>query len=162
EAELAYRKAETRKREFIRAIEKQPERQPRAADLQDQWNAVDLLLVNQGRMKARQGRLSEAEADVRRGLLHRLARIGKNGNGSPRSINQLALILIEQGRYAEAVQLLHTSLEIQRTLGRAPDSQEIVFALSQLARVSNLQHHYNEVDRYLAELDAAIKSWDPK
>ena len=74
-------------------------------------------------MKARQGRLAEAEVDARRALLSRLKDQGKYNPVTPRFIMGLADILVEQGRYAEAEKLARVSLEINRTVGVAEDSQ---------------------------------------
>ena len=56
-------------------------------------------------MKAREGRLAEAEADVRRGLLSRLRARGKYSVTTTTHIDMLAFVLREQGRYAEAEKL---------------------------------------------------------
>ncbi len=53
-------------------------------------------------MKARQGRLAEAEVDARRALLSRLKDNGKYHPQTPRYVAGLAGILVEQGRYQEA------------------------------------------------------------
>ena len=63
---------------------------------------ADFSVLWQSRMKARQGRLSEAEADARRALLARLRDTGKYDTAVPHFVMGLADILVEQGRYAEA------------------------------------------------------------
>ena len=68
--------------------------------------AADTMVVGQARMKARQGRLAEAEADARRALLSRLKDQGKYNAATPFYITGLANCLVEQGRYAEAEKLL--------------------------------------------------------
>ena len=85
--------------------------------------AIDVVIAAQGRMKARQGRIAEGEADVRRALLSRLKATGKYNLSTARYIGYLANLLVEQGRFAEAEQLTRTQLEIQQTLGVPKDAQ---------------------------------------
>jgi tetratricopeptide (TPR) repeat protein len=79
------------------------------------------MVVAQSRMKAKQGRLSEAEADARRALLARLKDQGKYNAAIPFYIVGLANCLVEQGRYAEAEKLVRVALEINRAVGVAGD-----------------------------------------
>ena len=79
--------------------------------------AIDTTVLSQARMKARQGRLAEAEVDARRALLSRLKDTGKYNPATPRFVMGLAGILVEQGRYDEAEQLARVALEINRTVG---------------------------------------------
>ena len=60
--------------------------------------AVDHAVLSLGRMKARQGRLAEAEVDARRALLSRLKDTGKYNAVAPKYVMGLADILVEQGR----------------------------------------------------------------
>jgi tetratricopeptide (TPR) repeat protein len=73
EAELSYRTAEVRKRASIKGMLAQPDAPPEALILQ----AADILVRDQARMKARQGRLAEAEVDARRALVACLKEQGK-------------------------------------------------------------------------------------
>ena len=73
DAEAAYRLAEQRKRAGMKGywLEQNP---PSESTL---LHAIDLTVLSQGRMKARQGRLAEAEVDARRALLSQLKNQGK-------------------------------------------------------------------------------------
>ena len=112
-------------------------------------------------MKARQGRLAEAEVDARRALLSQLKNQGKYNAATPRFIAGLADILVEQGRYAEAEQLARVCLEISRTVGVAEDSLSNVQQLSQLGSILNLQRKGREAIAVFAQIDKAIANWEP-
>ena len=56
----------------------------------------DELIASQGRMKARQGRIAEGEADVRRALLRRLKSTGKYNLRTAQVVGTLAGLLVEQ------------------------------------------------------------------
>jgi CHAT domain-containing protein len=114
------------------------------------------------RVKARQGRLSEAEADARRALLEVLNTRGKYHPVTVGFINGLTMVLVEQGRYPEAEQLTRAALDIQRTLGIGDDTQTGAMLLSQLGGILNLQRKLREAAAVYAELDKAIANWEPQ
>jgi CHAT domain-containing protein len=158
EAEAAYRRAELAKRETLLASAKWPVAPPRS---QLEFN-IDSMISAQGRVKARQGKLAEAEADVRQALLNRLTAAGKYTSGTAQQATALADVLAEQGRYPEAEKLARTALDIYRTIGLAEDTQTIVHTLSQIATILNLQGHPRQAAQIDNEIDAATKTWDPK
>jgi CHAT domain-containing protein len=158
EAEAAYRRAELAKREVVVASAKWPIAPPRG---QMEFN-VDSMIAAQGRVKARQGRLAEAEADIRQALLNRLTLAGKYTSGTAQRTSGLADVLVEQGRYPEAEKLARTTLDIYRTIGLADDTPPIVGALSQLASIINLEGHSREAALIFDQIDAATKTWDAK
>ena len=80
---------------------------------------VDNLVLGEARMKAKQGRLAEAEADLRRALLSRLKDLGKYSSVTTKYIVGLANILVDEGRYSEAETLMRTALDTNRTIGVA-------------------------------------------
>src|SRR4029077_1136307 len=126
EAEAAHRRAEAFKRAAIKDLPRYdfpptPEQMVQSAD-------AALLAV--ARNEARQGRLSEAEADARRALLEILKSQGKYNPTTPQFIVGLAGILVEQGRYADAEKLARSALDVQRTLGIGDDSPQSVGILS--------------------------------
>ena len=95
DAEASYKVGELRKRAAIKPI-LAGSNPPSESSL---VLAVDFTVLSQARMKARQGRLAEAEVDARRALLSRLKDQGKYNAVTPRFIMGLADILVEQGRY---------------------------------------------------------------
>jgi len=158
DAENSYRLAELRRRASIKAIMSSPNPPPETQMLQ----AADLMVLGQSRMKARQGRVAEAEADARRALLARLRDQGKYNPRTPTYIMGLADVLIEEGRYREAEKMVRVALEINQTVGVAEDSSSTVKMLSHLGAVLNLQRRFKEAGAVYARLDKAITNWDPQ
>jgi CHAT domain-containing protein/tetratricopeptide (TPR) repeat protein len=156
EAEAGYRRAETLKRESLALLHTYDGLPPPADQLQQ---SIDRLIVNQGRMKARQGRLAEGEADVRRALLSRLKATGKYNLRAAQHIGDLADILVEQGRFTEAEQLSRAQLEIHRALGVAKDSRTLADSLNRLAANLNLQGRWQEASLVYDEIDLVIAGW---
>lgn len=157
EAETAYKLAELRKRAAIKpmlASESPPSESSMVL-------GVDSLVLSQARVKARQGRLQEAEVDARRALLSQLKNQGKYNPTTPRFVTGLADILVEQGRYAEAERLVRVSLEIIQTVGIAEDSLSNAQQLSMLGNILNLQRRGRDAIAVFAQLDKATANWEP-
>ncbi|WP_291859760.1 CHAT domain-containing protein [Bradyrhizobium sp.] len=157
EAEASYRKAADYRKAFIADLKK-IEYGPKEAQV---LQAADADLLNAARMKAKQGRLAEAEVDARSVLLSRLKARGKYHPATTRYVTGLAGVLIEQGRYADAEKLIRSALDIQRTVGIADNSQVSAQILSQLGSVLAFQRKSNEAASVYAELDKAIAKWEP-
>ncbi|WFU38462.1 CHAT domain-containing protein [Bradyrhizobium sp. CB82] len=158
EAEAAYRVAEQRKRAAMKGVLATDN--PPAETLLLQ--AIDNAVLSQARMKARQGRLAEAEVDARRALLSRLKDTGKYNPVTPRFVMGLAGILVEEGRYEEAEQLGRVELEINTTVGVPEDSQATVQLLSQLAGILTVSRKTPEANEMYARIDKAVANWDPQ
>ena len=158
EAEAAYRLVEQRRRASLSGVLNQKNAPPESQVLR----GVDFAVVSQARMKARQGRLAEAEADARRALLARLKDQGKYNSTTPRFIMGLANILSEQGRHADAETLMRAAIEISREIGVADDSGWAVGFRSQLANVLILQRKHAEAAQIYAAIDKAIAAWEPR
>ncbi|HTO59893.1 MAG TPA: CHAT domain-containing tetratricopeptide repeat protein [Bradyrhizobium sp.] len=157
EAEAAYRSAELRKRSSIKAILDSDDPPSESVLLL----TIDGTVLSQARMKAKQGRLEEAEVDARRALLSRLKDSGKYNATTPRYVVGLASILVEQGRYAEAEQLARVAIEINKTFGVAEDSPSSVGLLSQLGNILTMQRKPEAVEIY-GRIDKAIATWEPR
>jgi CHAT domain-containing protein len=158
DAEVSYRLAEQRLRGGLKSLMASTKNPPPEDQL---LRSADLLIVGQGRMKARQGRLAEAEADARKALLSRLKAHGKYNPATPRFIMGLADVLVEQGRYAEAEKLTRGAIEVNRTLGVAFDAHINAQLLSTLAGMLNLQRKSAEALEVFGELDKVIVKWEP-
>jgi CHAT domain-containing protein len=156
EAEQSYRLAELRKRASVKGIMSSPNAPPETQI----HAAADVMVIGQARSKAKQGRLAEAEVDARRALLARLKDQGKYNVTTPRYMTGLISALVEQGRYAEAEQLLRVAIDINRTLGVAEDSQFAAQLLSRLAAILGVQNKHRAAAAVYAELDKAIAKWD--
>ncbi len=158
EAEAAYRRAEAFRRASLKDLDKYDYPPPPEQVLL----AADSNLLSIAHVKAKQGRLGEAEADARRALLEVLKNQGKYNPQSPKFIVGLAGILVEQGRYQEAEKLTRSALEVQRTLGVGDDSPATANILSQLGGVLILQRKAKEAALVYAQLDKAIAQWAPQ
>jgi CHAT domain-containing protein/tellurite resistance protein len=157
-AEKSYRLAEQRRRASIKGILSSPNPPPVSQLL----HAADSMVVGQSRMKAKQGRLAEAEADARRALLARLKDQGKYNSATPFFIVGLADCLVEQGRYAEAEKLVRVALEINRVIGVADDSQTVVSEMTFLASILSFENKRRETAELYDEIDKAMANWDPQ
>ena len=157
EAEASYRKAADYKKAWIPDLKK-IEYGPKESQV---LQGADTDLLNAARMKAKQGRLAEAEVDARGVLLSRLKAQGKYNPLTTRYVMGLAGVLIEQGRYTDAEQLIRSALDIQRTVGVGDSTQFSAQILSQLGAVLNFQRKSNEAAAVYAELDKAIAKWEP-
>lgn len=158
EAEAAYRTSEIRRRAGTKAVLESDNPPAETIMLQ----AIDSMVLNQARMKARQGRLAEAEVDARRALLSRLKDTGKYNPVTPRFVIGLASILVDQGRYDEAEKLGRVALEINKTVGVPEDSQATVQLVSQVAGILTLQRKNAEANEMFARIDKAIANWEPQ
>ena len=83
--------------------------------------SIDYLTAFEGRTKYKQGRLAEAEIDIRRALLSRLKANGKYNQDTAQIITIFARLMNEQARWADSEKLLRTALEIYQTLGYPDD-----------------------------------------
>src|SRR5262249_21535161 len=157
EAEASFRRGEALSREWlVRSVGLRWA----SPEYQLQLN-VDNAVAELGTLKARQGRLAEGEADVRRALLSRLKASGKYNLDTAGVVARLANLMVEQGRYPEAEMLSRAVLDIFRTLGIAGDSQVLAAALNDLASVLVLQGRWPEAMQVYAAVDAATKTWEP-
>jgi CHAT domain-containing protein len=119
-------------------------------------------LLNVGRMKAKQGRLAEAEVDVRSALQSRLKAQGKYNPQTTGYVKGLANILVEEGRYEEAEKLTRTALDINRSLNIGDDTQNSAQILAQLGAVLTFERKLLEAAAVYAELDKAMVKWEPQ
>ncbi len=159
EAEGAYRRAEAFRRASLKDLAHfydfppPPEQFVLLAD-------NDRLSI--ARNEAKQGRLSEAEADARTALLEVLKQLGKYAPATPRFIIGLAAVLVEQGRYEDAEKLARSALEVQRTIGIADDAPETASILSQLGNILIAERKAKDAAVVYAELAKAIAQWPPE
>src|SRR5262249_28994457 len=86
--------------------------------------------------------------------------VGKYNTATPRFVMELANILVDQGRYPEAEQLARVAIEINQTIGVAPDSQTTVYFLSQFANILSLQRNRTKTVAAFDRIDKAIANWE--
>jgi CHAT domain-containing protein len=158
EAEAAYRRAEA----FRRAALSDRSRYASPPPEESFRHGTDVDVLNIADLEAKQGRLSEAEADARRALLEILQQFGKYNSATPRFIFGLAEVLIQEGRYQDAEKLTRSALDVQRTLGIGDDASISAKLLSQLGNILVLQRKMRQADAVYAALDLAIAQWPPE
>jgi CHAT domain-containing protein len=123
--------------------------------------AADLELSQIARIKARLGRVAEAETDARRALLNRLHATGKYQATTARYIAGLGMLLVEQGRYDEAKKLIIATIDIYRAIGVPEDSQTFVTTMNSLASVQALQGLWADANASYAAIERATEKWEP-
>jgi CHAT domain-containing protein len=162
EAELAYGKAAELVKAAIKKLPTWPPPFGTRANKEQLEQRIDLDINLRGHCKAKQGRLSEAEADARAALLSRVKAQGKYTSSATTIIEGLASILWLQGRYPEADRLLRIALEIREATGVRPNSEALVENLMQLSSLAVLQRNYEEATRLDIKIDSLITMWEPE
>ncbi|MBS4046085.1 MAG: CHAT domain-containing protein [Alphaproteobacteria bacterium] len=139
------------------AIEKSKHWQERpAAGVMEYGN--DITLTRLGETKLAQGRIVEAEVDIRQALLGLLRRNGKYFGPTAQAVSALATVLVEQGRYAEAEKLARTSIEILRDMGLDENTLQIINGKRALANVLILQRRWQDAAALYEEVFASTQS----
>jgi CHAT domain-containing protein len=122
---------------------------------------ADWALALAGRVKVKQGRVGEGEADVRRALLSRLGKSGKFHADTAGVLGVLVYVIQEQGRYQEAEQLQRQVIDIYQGLGYGVDSGQMIGAQSFLAQLLNLERRYEEAGKLYDQIDVWTAKWEP-
>ena len=159
QAEASYKLAEQRKRAAIRPVLDGADNPPAETLMLQE---ADATVLSQARMKAKQGRLAEAEADARRALLARLKDGGKYNPVTGKFVLGLADVMVEEGRYEDAEKLARVAVEINQTVGIAPDSLTVVQTLSELGGILTLQRKSQDAVAVYQQIDKAIANWEPQ
>jgi tetratricopeptide (TPR) repeat protein len=123
--------------------------------------AADLQLLAIARVKAKLGRLVEAETDARRALLNRLRATGKYAPATARYIAALGMLMVEQGRYGDAKKLIATTVDIFREVGVPEDTQTFVGVMSNLASVQALAGEWTQAAESYDVIRRAVEKWEP-
>ncbi|MGZ5870555.1 MAG: CHAT domain-containing protein [Bradyrhizobium sp.] len=122
---------------------------------------ADWALALEGRVKVKQGRVGEGEADVRRALLSRLSKSGKFHADTAGILAVLVYVIQEQGRYQEAEQLQRQVISIYQGLGYSIDSSPFVNAQLFLAQILNLRGQYDAASKLYDQIDVWTARWEP-
>lgn len=157
EAEAGYHKAAILHANSVKTYA-QWESRPPAGQAE---TAADWALALEGRVKVKQGRVGEGEADVRRALLSRLSKSGKYHVDTAGILGILVYVVQEQGRYQEAEQLQRQVIGIYQGLGYGVESGQMVSAHLFLAQVLNLEGQYDAASRLYDQVDVWTANWEP-
>lgn len=115
-------------------------------------NLQQNLFVDLAVALMRQGRLMEAEVEIRRALLARLERYGRYSSETLSTLAAFADILLEQGRAAEAERLGRVALESFDTMKIDPASSGPVRALRIVARAQSQREDWSGAAQTYAEI----------
>jgi CHAT domain-containing protein len=157
DAEAAYHKASIFYTGTLKTLS-QWESKPAEGELE---RAADWALALEGRVKVKQGRVGEGEADVRRALLSRLSKSGKFHADTAGVLAVLVYVIQEQGRYQEAEQLQRQVIDIYQGLGYGVDSGQQVNAQVFLAQILNLEQRYDDASKLYDQIDVWTAKWEP-
>ena len=157
DAEAGYRKASAF---YTASIADLPRYESKPADGVFERSS-DWALALQGRVKVKQGRVGEGEADVRRALLNRLSTNGKFHAETAGILGVFVYVIQEQGRYAEAEQLQRQVIDIYKGIGYAADTPPVVNANVTLAQILNLDRKYDEATKLFDQIDQWTAKWEP-
>ena len=125
------------------------------------WSRLMAIYYDLSKVYLTQNRFVEAEIAAREGL--NLV-IRYNGITSPDvawGLNQLSLILSEQGRLEEAVLLANASFKILEKSGAAPASVRMTQTRTVLAKALIADGKYAQADKVYTETDNAVRG-DPE
>jgi CHAT domain-containing protein len=157
DAEAGFHKASALYTDTLRYVA-QWESKPAEGEME---RTADWALALEGRVKVKQGRVGEGEADVRRALLSRLSKSGKYHVDTAGVLGVLVYVVQEQGRYQEAEQLQRQVIDIYQGLGYSADSGAMVGAQSFLAQILNLERRYDEASKLYDQIDVWTAKWEP-
>ncbi|MBV9347543.1 MAG: CHAT domain-containing protein, partial [Pseudolabrys sp.] len=157
QAEDFYKRAEAFRRRAVADIPKFEYKVP----VSQMEVSANHSLRAQARVKAKQGRLAEAEADARKALLNVLKIAGKYDPQSRAFMTELASVLVDQGRYADAEKIVKAAVDVQTAVGVAEDSQNYVTTLSQYASILTLQRKDKEANEIYGQIERAVAKWEP-
>jgi CHAT domain-containing protein len=157
EAELAYHQSQALVRDALAKSASWP-----IPPLKDGFESkIDVLLAAEGVAKQAQGRLAEAELDIRGALLSRLKTVGKFSGSTANITRLLANLLLQQARPQEAEQMASTAVDIYRQLGYRQEVQGLALALNDLGTILAGRQQWNKAAAVYASLDEATKDWEP-
>jgi CHAT domain-containing protein/tetratricopeptide (TPR) repeat protein len=140
---------------YREALAKYPGAPPPALEQVGDWT-----VARAAEAMAREGRLTEAEAEVRLAIVDWLKLGGKYNLSSARILLTFTVILVDQGRYAEAETLIRNVLDIYETLGVGHHSDYYVMCLNQLASILALQGRWTDAAAVYAQLDVSLKGFE--
>ncbi|QDO97432.1 CHAT domain-containing protein [Ferrovibrio terrae] len=107
-------------------------------------NGNDIVLAKLGETKLAQGRIVEAEVDVRQALLSILRRGGKYFGPTAQTVASLSTVMVEQGRYTDAEALSRTAVEISRGIGVDETAPQVMQQKRALANILILQRRWQD------------------
>lgn len=157
EARGLFREAEQSRRKVIAAAA------PRDTTSQ-LWSVVQGWRSDLAWVLARQGRLLEAENEVREALIAQLRHRGRNTSRTAVILKTLTDVVAEQGRHSEAEALARELIDIYKRIGVPADTFYLALARHELARALIAQQRWDdalaEYDRIRIDLTTDPETYD--
>lgn len=119
----------------------------------------DTMLGRLGEIKLAQGRMREAEVDIRQALLSSLKNSGKDNATTGFLVARLGNLVLEQNRLPEAEKLYRTALEIFKQVGQDEDSETMVTAQRDIGYVLLLRRNWSGASAQFEEAAALTSRW---
>lgn len=116
--------------------------------------------LNLASVLLRQRKLIDAEFYARKSITLSLSNFGSNSIEVARGLRSLAVIVNEQGRYAEAVILSRAALNIVKAAGTTGANSTLALAQKSLGSALVADGKYAEANQVFEEMSSAIKT-DP-
>lgn len=155
EAEAHWASAGNNMRDALEKSQHWQER-PAAGSLE---GLIEQMAVRLGMARLAQGRMTEAEVDIRGALLSGLRRGGKYTPQMSQIIAALAATLVEQGRYAEAEQMSAAAIDILDEIGFGDASSQKATARRAMADVMLIQRRWQDAAAQYEGIVSAIAGW---
>ncbi len=119
----------------------------------------DVLLSRIGDAKLAQGRLIEAEVDLRQALLSSLNNVGKYSGVTALLVTRLGNLMLELGRLGDAETLYNANLQIQRDIGVQSGADTYVLSLRDVADVATLRRDWATAASRYETAVAQMPAW---
>ncbi len=119
----------------------------------------DNLLGRLGETKLAQGRITEAEVDIRQALLSSLKNSGKYNAVTGLLVSRLGNLMLEQGRLSDSEQLYRMALEIMKEIGQDVDSESIVSSRRDIGYVLLLRRDWAGANAQFEEAAELTARW---
>lgn len=117
---------------------------------------IDADRLALARVLALQNRLAEAEVEVRTALKSALERSGRYSIIAAQALRSFTLVLLEQGRYADAEKMARLAIDTALQIGAAPDSTVILAGRQMLAQTLTGQERWQAALAVYAEIEDAL------
>jgi CHAT domain-containing protein len=108
------------------------------------YSVVEVMRLRLSRNLVQQGRLAEAELEVRNVLQGRLSRLGRDAPGTAVAVGNFVRVLNEQGRFHEAETMARAAIDIHKTIDTAPEAIPYVMVRRALGTALIMQGHWKE------------------
>ena len=108
------------------------------------YHLLEVLRLRLARNLVLQGRLAEAELEVRNVLQSRLSRLGRYSPSTALAVGEFVRVLNEQGRFREAETMARAAIDIHKTINTAPGALPYVMVRRALGTALIMQGRWQD------------------